>query len=587
MKFPLLGPVRKKESTVAAFGGYNHNAKTAENEFFDMKNLSGDDFPVLSTRRKRSQAISAYSGKTVYGMINKDALCVVAGSGSSASLYVNGYLTGLSLTGNRKQLVSMGAYLVVFPDKKWINTKDLTEYGSIDASFASSGTVTYTLCRYDATEYPAPTVSATEPSDPANGDLWIDTSGTPHVLKQYSSSTAVWSPVAAACIKISATNIAEKFSTGDAVTISGASIDINGGGIYIEAAQHNTGGTGDYIVVSGILDQTATQSTAMTVSRTMPSVDFVTECNNRLWACRYGTDNSGAVVNEIYASKLGDFKNWNCFQGLSTDSYAASLGTDGPFTGAYTYKGYPMFFKEGCFHKVYGDYPAKFQITATACDGVQKGADRSLAAVDSTLFYKGVSGIYAYDGSLPVKVSSALEDGYTNAAAGGIGTKYYVAMLKNAAYSLFVYDASKGLWHKEDSPAAVCFCTVSNELYMAVNGLNGGVFALNGTKTPLETAAVPWYFETGLLGLDTPRRRYVSNVILRMHLAAGGTATVYVEYDKSGTWVEAAGVSAGALTYNVNIRLRRCDCFRLKVSGSGDMKLYSLTKVIKDGSCKV
>ena len=41
---------------------------------------------------------------------------------------------------------------------------------------------------------------------------------------------------------------------------------------------------------------------------------------------------SGEAVNEIYASKLGDFRNWRCFEGLSTDSYAAARGSDGAFT---------------------------------------------------------------------------------------------------------------------------------------------------------------------------------------------------------------------------------------------------------------
>ena len=59
---------------------------------------------------------------------------------------------------------------------------------------------------------------------------------------------------------------------------------------------------------------------------------------------------------------LGDFRNWQCFMGLSTDSYYGNLGTDGKFTGAITHMGYPLFFKENCLHKVYGDYPAQFQM---------------------------------------------------------------------------------------------------------------------------------------------------------------------------------------------------------------------------------
>lgn len=49
------------------------------------------------------------------------------------ALYVGGIKTGLVLTEGLKQLVSMGAYLVIWPDKKYINTKDLTDFGSLRA----------------------------------------------------------------------------------------------------------------------------------------------------------------------------------------------------------------------------------------------------------------------------------------------------------------------------------------------------------------------------------------------------------------------------------------------------------------------
>lgn len=579
----FLSNIKKSENTIDTFGGYNSNARIGENEFADMKNLTGDHFPVLASRKQRG----IYKvGTSVRGMINKDALCYV----DDGKLYINQYaVEGLALTDTEdKQLVSMGAYLIIFPDKKYINTKDLTDFGSIDATFETSTTVTYTLCRPDATAYSGATVSSTEPAHPDNGDLWIDTSETPHILKQYSSSSAVWTEIVSTYIKISATNIASSFQEGDAVSISGSDV-INGDGIYIESAHHGIDGAGDYIVVPGIIDEVTSQISPVTVSRKMPKVDFVIEGNNRLWGCRYGTDNSNNVVNEIYACKLGDFKNWNCFEGLASDSYAASLGSDGAFTGAITYKGYPMFFKEECLHKIYGDFPENYQINTVACDGVQKGSYKSLAIVDSVLYYKSHSGIYAYDGSLPAKVSYAVEDGYTNAAAGGIGSKYYVSMKKNNVWTLFVYDTSKRMWYKEDNAQARDFCQMENELYMTVSNT---IYTVNGSGTPITETVdgnatpvpVEWSFESGMLGIETPNRKYLSSVIIRLHLS--GTAKAYVKYD-NGSWVETNSISGSALTYNLMIKLKRCDFFRIKIAGSGDFKLYSLTKIIHSGSSKV
>lgn len=110
----------------------------------------------------------------------------------------------------------------------------------------------------------------------------------------------------------------------------------------------------------------------------------------------YGIADNGEVVNTIYACKFGDFKNWNSFPGISTDSYFVSVGSDGPFTGAVTLNGFPIFWKEGCLHKIYGDYPATFGVQTTACRGVQKGCDRSLAIVNEVLYYNGDKCGYAW-----------------------------------------------------------------------------------------------------------------------------------------------------------------------------------------------
>ena len=50
------------------------------------------------------------------------------------------------------------------------------------------------------------------------------------------------------------------------------------------------------------------------VTKIIPAMDYVIECGNRLWGCRYGQNNNGEFVNEIYASALGDFKTWYKFE---------------------------------------------------------------------------------------------------------------------------------------------------------------------------------------------------------------------------------------------------------------------------------
>jgi len=319
------------------------------------------------------------------------------------------------------------------------------------------------------------------------------------------------------------------------------------------------------------------------VDRKMPSVDYIIESGNRLWGCKYGVANNGEVVNEIYASKLGDFKNWNCLMGLSTDSYTASCGTDGQFTGAITHLGYPLFFKENYVHKVYGNYPANFQIQTTACRGVQKDCHKSMAIVNETLFYKARSGVCAYDGSLPTEVSYALgNEAYGDAVGGSHGNKYYISVKDvSGERHLFVYDVSKGMWHKEDDLQVDSFCSCRGELY-AIS--NGKIITMLGTGTK-DTEDVEWMVQTGEIGITSPDMKYISRITLRMSMDIGAEVRIYAQYDFNEDWERQCVLTSTNLrSFSIPIRPKRCDHMKLRIEGMGNAKIYSITKTIEQGS---
>lgn len=582
MKYPTLPTPSTSREMLDIFKGYNHNLLIGDGEFFDMKNMTSDYYPLISPRGKRGVYAAPTSAQ---GLIAKDNLCYVDGS----DFVINGYPVNMGLSTAEddcpKQLISMGAYVIILPDKKWINTLDVTEFGNIEASFTTSTDVTFELCTIDGEAYTDTTISNTEPEDPENKAYWIDTSSTPHALKQYSATSATWVQVPTTYVKISATGIGAAFSQYDGVTISGI---VNENLQELNATMAIWGRSDDYIMVIGILDAVTTQAVAdgaITVERKMPNMDFVIESENRLWGCRYGVATNGEVVNELYACKLGDFKNWNCFMGLSTDSYAASLGSDGQFTGAITHLGYPLFFKEGCVHKVYGNYPSNYQIQTTALRGVQKGCDRSMAIVNEVLYYKARHAICAYDGSLPTEISSVLGNvAYSDAVAGAHGNKYYISM-KDAAgeYHLFVYDTTKGMWHKEDNLRSDAFCSCKGELY-CIDHDSGKIITMLGSATA-DTKSVEWMVQTGIIGTSIPDMKYISRLLVRMQLEIGTRVRFYAQYNSVGGWEPLGTISGTNLrTFLLPIRPRRCDHMRLRIEGVGDAKIYSITKTIEQGS---
>ena len=592
MLYPTVPVPAGSREVVNVFRGYHHDLRIGAGEFYHMENLTSAAYPLLSPRGPRGFYTG---GGAISGLLAKDQLCYTDGSAIS----LGGSKVELGLSPGEKTLVSMGAYVVILPDKKYINTVDPADRGDIEATASPVGAVTVELCALDGSPYAISQVGGEEPQDVTQVEYWLDTGGETKTVKSYAASCGAWVSVGATYVKLTAQGIGKPFSLGDGVTLSGLKdaplVDNVTGEVFQDEDIAALDGSfvihakGDnFIVVTGLICQSRTLRNTITVKRTMPELDFCLESGNRLWGCRYGLGPDGKTVNEIYASKLGDFKNWYCFQGLSTDSYAASCGTDGPFTGAVAHLGYPLFFKEDCLHTVYGSYPANFSIQTTACRGVQKGSGRSLALVGETLLYKSRLGICAFDGSVPVEVGRDLGDiAYHQAVAGSHGSKYYISMADpQGAYHLFVYDLARGLWHREDATQAKAFCSWGDDLYY-LDAATGRIMTVLGSGAK-EERPVSWLAETGLLGVEDPDEKYISRVQLRLWLEMDSQVSVFIDYDSQGQWRRVCGVRGrGLRSFHIPIRPKRCDHFRLRLEGVGSAKVFSLCKTITEGGSRL
>lgn len=608
MKYPTLRELQATRDWVNVFGGYNHNLRISDSEFYEMKNMTGDDYPTLSPRRKRGIYLSAKDMTTggFDSIIAKENLCWVETIEGTTKFFVNAYENNFTLNEEKpKTLISMGAYVIVLPDKKYINTENL-EIGDIEARCqidTSTINVSYAPNPLDGSADVF--VSTTEPDITQYEKIpyWLDTSRLPHTLKVYSTSTESWSVMSTTYVKISATGIGTAFEIGDGVVISGAKVvetttGDDGTTITKERTDISTlNGTftilskGDnYIVITGLIEATATQKSGeFKIERLMPELDYVVESNNRLWGCKYGVIkdvySQEKVVNEIYASKLGDFKNWYAFPGTAADSYYVGVGSDGKFTGAATHLGYPIFFKENCIHKIYGNYPSNYQVQTTTCRGVQDGCHKSIVTVNEILYYKARSGVCAYDGSLPVEVSSALGDEqYSNAVAGSLGNKYYISMKdKSNTPHLFVLDTKRSVWHKEDNTHITDFANCRGDLYF-INNDTKQIMTVGGTGT-IEPNPIDWEVVTGTMGTDSPDKKYISRIDVRMLLEIGSRVSFYAEYNSSGEWKHLFNMDGVSLkSFSVPVRPERCDHMRLKIVGKGNAKIYSISKQIEWGS---
>ena len=581
MQFPYLSPSRQTRVVTDVFRGYDHRPRTRDGCFYNTGNLSARQYPLLSTRLRRGLLQTL---EKPGGLIGKDSLCHV----EDGTLYVNQTATPVTdLSEGEKQLVSMGAYVLIFPDKVYYNTENPADFGSMEADLSIEGQIRYSLCDAEGRELGEPELAAEEPESPANAALWLDSSGGGRVLRQYSQAQGGWIELMAVYTRLSLPGtgrVPALFSRYDGVEVSGAAAaELNGSKILYAVG----GGEeeNDYIVLAGRIDGSFTENGSIRLRRRLPEMDFVCEAQNRLWGCRYGNDGE-KNINEIYASALGDFKNFRQYLGLSTDSWTASVGSDGQWTGAVNYLGRPTFFKENRIHQVTVSASGAHRLEETVCRGVQKGSHKSLQVVGESLYYKSPGPVCVWQGGFPRSVSAALgETSYENAVGGSVDGSYYLSMRERESgeWNLFCYDTERGIWYREDSLQALCFAECGGEVY-AVDAQSGALLALRGSAGTPE-AELSWMAETGLLDYQTTDRKYVSRYTLSLRMGAGARLTLWLRYDSEGEWEKSGEVELVSKgTVVIPIRPRRCDHLQLRLCGEGEVKICALTRILETGS---
>lgn len=580
---PSLRPPGRTEEIITDFYGLDRRLKAAENTFFDEKNMSSQGFFSASSRNRRG--IFNIGGEKLSGLFGKDRLCFIK---NGKLYYGDEAVTGLTFqnTDKKRSFVSMGSRLCVFPDKVYVDTKNLSDCGSLEAEFSVGDgvSISFFQCRRDGEAEENIISSPVAPESPENGTLWLDTSKGSYTLNVYSEDTEMWNEISKTYVKISSPNIGAGFEKGDGIDLSGVKDDALKGSYIIQSK------TADSITVEGIIPAAFTQKGSVRVSRRLPDMDFVCENGNRLWGC-------SSKNNEIYASKLGDPKNFNCFEGLSTDSYAVTVGTDGEFTTAVSYRGYAMFFKENCLHKIYGGYPP-FSVSSSYLRGVQKGSERSVALLNEALYYKSPTCVCRYDGGVPISVSAPLGSEFFKDAVGeALGDRYAVCMSdRSNKRTLFVFDEQSGVWHKEDDidvqEFAKCNCNLyflakkdgETKLYLADGEVAYGNFASVLGGFSLEES-VPWLLETGLWGTALSGNKYYSNIELRLSVKENTTVKISFSYNDSGVWEKEAEFTAKKTgSYTVPCITARCDSLKIRIEGKGAMQLLSIARVSERGS---
>ena len=566
MLYPMLQENRERRKAQTSFRGLNLNLNAIEEEFVSMTNMSSDEAPMMAPRKKRRRIMEIPGAKTLLG-------------GGTLSWVQNGklYYGGLEVADGIEhgdQLVRMGAYLIVWPDKIIYNTHT-RELSRMDYSWKGFG-VHVRPCMISGQEFTY--VSGDEaPEEPADGQYWMNTSA--GGLYQYLHGT--WVGLDTVYSRIECLDIGKGLKDYDVVSISGmddADFNLDAATVYARGD--------DYIVIATGMIVDFDNEGMVTVKRGAPDLDRIAENGNRLWGYSNAT-------HEIRACKLGDPWNWNSYLGISTDSYAATVGSQGDFTGIANFMGYVHFFKENRIHRLYGTQPSNYQLVELQMRGVKEGCAGSLCVVNELLYYASRDGIIRYDGSGPVCVSEALGDMKLDSViCGAHENKLYVSAVTEDGAQLFVLDTMYSLWHREDGLRAVAFAATNEGDYIlddagTVWGIDGAGSMLEDYRAGLEDD-ISWEAVTGDMlteynaGQRATQQKRMKRIEIRLQMDRGSRIEMDIQYNSDGRWHRALTYETETKkTVTLPLKALSCDHFSIRYKGRGRVIVYAVTKIFE------
>ncbi|MCR5703008.1 MAG: hypothetical protein K6G85_00180 [Eubacterium sp.] len=720
MRLPELNNYKSKQSTIGEFLGLQKNRTQMNEKFFEIaKNISHDYYPSIGSCR-RKKIVGDMENVLGY-CTTADGIYYVAKTNGTVHLYYNGKIVKNSqnqeivtgLVDSTKQMVLMGAYLIVLPDKKMYNVSEKTCANmSFDFYETSLGPIRF----YLSDENGNPFVVLPETAENANiflennqttrqhdsaiknilsdenkpfhnlfpdyvesftssydsgddlplkkcqlvtGSKALAISGNQVTsydvylgekdkeygfrLKKYSASTSTWSePKLYVTLWIHYSSLPDSLKKsikkGDFIKVD--FLNNNGNvitsgkksylnffekfGKYVEVINvvqknddigfvisnsglnyqkvivdtvnsikwGNYGSQNELITtiysgyfcngVPGLDGAGPVLSHAIKIYKDMPDLDYITVSNNRLW----GVSND---KHEVYACKLGDPTNWHVFKGISSDSYTATIGSSGDFTGACTYNDCPVFFKDNRIITWYGTRPSNYQLDEIECDGIKEGCDKSIAYIDGNMFYVSPRGIMRYSGSFPTLVSKNLGDNKLfNAKAAGVNGRYFVSCKdQENVKHLYTYDISTGIIWENTTQEVDGLIAVNNNMYAVID--NQLVF-LEGKNTPelfedydvADFGEEEWYLESGDIIQDIVNKAVVQRLFLSFELNKGAWVRVSIKYDNEKKWTKVVEKkSEQKQTFNIRVMPKRCEKIKLKFEGKGGFVLYQITRTIK------
>jgi|GEM_PF-2444712 len=329
-------------------------------------------------------------------------------------------------------------------------------------------------------------------------------------------------------------------------------------------------------------------TTALTISDTnLPYTKIFTVHKGRVYA---------VSNNSLHFSALNDLTDWTTID----DAGSITLSNMYGFASAIcAYNDSVIIFSDGSMQELRGSGPANYELIEISKD-IGCVNFKSVCEAQGLLFWVDYSGVYVFDGSVPVLISQKVQkwiDGINDFSLCCMGykdDKIYIGIpYKSTANNMvLVYNITKGIW---DAPQDGNFNRLVN-----INGLLYGTHSTTGVIWNMESTArtgndnstaIPWSFETKayndneIEGKKTLRDMYIVH-------DGSSTATMAIDYTTNAlsttysTLVPSTDITLDSeaevhRTVIPTEKISNADWYKMKFSGTGKVRIHSLKKNVR------
>lgn len=548
MILPKVENYENKKASLTVFKGLNQRDKISDIEFSDMENMSAAVIPAVSPRRPRYCVAEVVGGCNI---VSPEYTGGTLGSFTGVKdkhFYYKGSLISGNLTAGQKSVADFNGKICIFPDKVYYDYMSNPDTGVVSTSLTD---MEKTMTVSGASFY-----------------------------SSYNTVTGEYT----AYITASGADFDDNFKVGDSICISGCTKTENNTKIIESRKDY----AAEKDIISAVCEKVAAnridfllynkkgekvcftkakETGSITLKKAVPDMSHICVHNNRLW----GTSKSGEY---IYASKLGDCTDFYSFQGLSDDSWYSYIGTGGKFTGICSYRTAVVAFKRNCIHHIYGDDPVNFSIPKQTFGGCIDG--RSICETGGILYYLANDGFYGYSGGEPYCISPQIKQRYSSCAAGSDGKHYYASATdKNGISDVLVYTPDYDVWMREDNKKFEDFCCYNGSLY----GIADNKMWRLDCGEDEAAESFNWSFTSKRFTYDMIEHKGLSCMWIRADVESDTKIDVSVSAD--GEDFKVCGridgsKNRGFCVTRIPVRFKKCDSFRIKLSGKGKAVIHDI-----------